>query len=304
VRAFSPVPVFVLAAYLVSALAACASIPRTLTEAKAVGDDFAFLDPGGLVYLTLDVPQSRPVLDLVSVGGIRGSQAAQALDMTATAAAAVYLSKEGRGFLLAARGRYPGSRLRFSLGLSPAWKKTRSETGGRYWRSGRDGLSVYVEPDYALISDGDPFPHTGGVRTPEGFAGFREGAALAGWVPDAEAPINRFLSGMQISLSVPADLLIFGVYPDAAPGAVGRFFARFRLELPSASHVSALASMISLVRSFIVNSDMAGEYGFSLVPLLFANPPVREDSSLILTTGSMDAGEIALLFNMFPVYSK
>jgi hypothetical protein len=118
---------------------------------------------------------------------------------------------------------------------------------------------------------------------------------------------------MLIALSIPADLLIFGVYPDTAgppvegtdaPKTADRFFARFYLELPSASHANALASMISLFRSSIANQDMAGEGVFPLVSLLFANVPVREDSSLILTTAGMNAGEIALLFNMFPVYSK
>ncbi|MDR2070887.1 MAG: hypothetical protein LBP81_05680 [Treponema sp.] len=311
-KPFFPVPALFLAAYLAAVLASCASVPRTLTEAEALGDGFAFLDPGGLVYLTLDVPKSRPILDRVSIGGIRGDQAAQALDMTDTAAAAVYPSEDGRAFLLAARGRYPSSRMRFSLGLSSSWKKTRSETGGRYWRSGRDGLSVYVEPRYALFSDGDPFPHTGGVKAPERFRELNEGAVLAGWIPDAESLIDRFLSGMGVPLSIPADLLIFGVYPDAAldaaePDAVNpgsRFFAKFRLELPSASHAGALVSMISLFRAFMVNSDMPGAGGFSLVPYLFANAPVREGSSLILTTAGMDAEKIALLFNMFSIYSK
>jgi hypothetical protein len=103
---------------------------------------------------------------------------------------------------------------------------------------------------------------------------------------------------------------MFGVYPDTAvSGETGagdsgpRFFAELRLELPSASHAGALVSMITLVRSFILR-DTAGEGGFLLAPLLFANAPVPDDSSLILRTAAMDAGEIALLFTMFSVYSR
>jgi hypothetical protein len=243
--------------------------------------------------------------------------AAQALDMTDTAAAAVYSSEDGRGFLLAAQGRYPNSRLRFSLGLSSSWKKTRSETGGRYWRSERDKLSVYVDPRYALLSGGDPFPHTGGVTPPERFRELGEGAVMAGWIPDAEPLINRFLSGMRIPLSIPADLLIFGVYAVSAGAEMelsaaeadivnpaSRFFARIRLELPSPSHASALVSMIALIRSYIVNPALTAEEGFSLVPFLFANVPIQDDSSLILRTAVMDAERIALLFNLFSLYSK
>jgi hypothetical protein len=296
---------------LVVMFASCASVPRTFTEAEASGDAFAFLDPGGLAYLAVDVPQARPFLDLVSLGGMTGNMAERALDMTDTAAAAFYSPEDERGFLLAARGRYPSSRLRFSLGISPAWKKTRSEGGGRYWRSGGDNLSVYVDPRYALISAGDPFPRTGGVTAPEPFGEFRPGAALAGWVPDAEARINQFLSGMRIPLWIPADLLVFGVYPAQAEqptgetdAAASRFFVKLRLELPSPSHAEALVSMIALIRAYIVTTDISGEGGFSLVPFLFANAPIRDDASLILTTAVMDAGEIALLFNMFSLYFK
>jgi hypothetical protein len=306
VKAFFPVPVRVLAASLIILLASCASVPKIVAEAEDAGGGFAFLDPGGLVYLTLDAPHSRPILDLVSIGGLGGGQMARALDMTDMVAAAFYPPEDGREFLLAARGCYPSSRLRFSLGLSSSWKKTRSEAGGRYWRSERDKLSVYVDPRYVLISGGDPFPRTGGAGAPKAFGEIGEGAVLAGWVPDAEPLIGRFLSGMQIPLLIPANLLVFGIYPaegDAAnPGS--RFFVRLRLELPSPGHAGALASMISLIRSYIVNPDLAGEEGFSLAPLLFANAPVQDDSSVILSTALMDAGEIALLFNMFPVYSK
>jgi hypothetical protein len=307
-----PVPLCILAASLIVLSASCASFPRTVAEAGAAGGGFAFLDPGGMVYLTLDVPQARPVLDRISLGGMTRRQAAQALDMTDTAVAAVYPPEDGRGFLLAARGRYPSSRLRFSLGLSSGWKKTRSETGGRYWRSEGDNLSVYVDPRYALLSGGggDPFPRTGGVTAPACFGELSEGAVLAGWVPDAESLVDRVLSGMQIPLSIPADLLVFGVYAasaDAEADAANpapRFFARVRLELPSPSHASAIVSMIALIRSYIVNPALADGGGFSLVSLLFANAPIQDDSSLILRTAVMDAEEIALLFNLFSVYSK
>jgi hypothetical protein len=306
VKSFFPVPACLLAAYLVAALASCASVPRTITEAEDAGGGFAFLDPGGLVYLTLDVPGSRPVLDRVSLGEIRMNRAAQALDMTDTAAAAIYPPQDGRGFLLAAQGRYPSSRLRFFLGVSSSWKKTRSETGGQYWRSEEDNLSVYVEPRYALISGGDPFPRAGGVAAPPRFRELREGAVLAGWVPNAGPLIDRFLYGMQIPLSIPADLLIFGVYAATMDSGdpSSHFFARIRLELPSASHAGALVSMISLLRSYIISQDLAEEGGLSLVPFLFANAPVQDDSSLILRTAVMDAERIALLFNMFSLYSK
>lgn len=298
-------PVCVLASSFIMLLASCATVPGTVAQAEDAGDAFAFLDPGGLVYVTLDAPQSRPILDRVSLGGIKGNQLAQALDMTDTAAAAFYSPEDGRGFLLAARGRYPSSRLRFSLGLSADWKKKRSETGGRYWRSEKDRLSVYVDSRYALISGGDPFPHTGGVAAPECFGEFSKGAVLAGWVPDAESLIGRFLADMAIPLLIPADLLVFGVYPAEGDAAnSGPFFAKLRLELPSPSHAGALMAMLAMVRSYFVNPDLPEAGGFPPAPLLFANVPIQDGSSLILRTDGMDAEKIALLFTAFPVYSK
>lgn len=295
--------VFVLAVLI---LGSCASVPRAVKEAEGAGDEFSLLDPGGLVYLSVNVPEARPILDLVSFGGVSGKQAAQMLDMTDNASAAVYPPDEGRDFLLAARGRFPSSRLRFSLGLSSSWKSARSETGGRYWRSGADNISIYVDAHNALISSGDPFPRTGGVAAPPRFGEIREGAALAGWVPDAAEAIDRLLSAFRIPLQIPADLLIFGVYPappdDAAYPPAARFFAGIRLELPSPSHVKALASMITLIRAFTAGSGLAEDGG--LIPVLFANPPDQDDSSLILRTDVMDAEGIALLFNMFSIYSN
>jgi hypothetical protein len=302
-------PVWVIPALSIFLLASCASTPKTLTEAEAAGGGFAFLDPGGLVYLAVDVPRSRPVLDLVSLGGVSGKEAAQILDLTDTAVAAVYPAGENRAFSLAARGRFPSSRLKFSLGLSSSWKKARSETGGRYWRSEGGNLSVYVDSRNALISTGDPFPRTGGAAPPPRFGEFQEDSVLTGWVPDAATPVNRFLAASGIPLEIPVDLFIFGIYPaeagetDAEAGTF-RYFAKFRLELPSPSHAEALVSMISLIRAFAVRPDSAVEGGFSLIPLLFANAPVRNDSSLIMRTAVIDPQGIALLFNMFSLYSK
>ncbi|MDR2246865.1 MAG: hypothetical protein LBE17_09430 [Treponema sp.] len=302
-------PGFILASSFIMLLASCAAVPESVARFEDAGDALAFLDPGGLVYLTLDAPQSRPILDRVSLGGITGNQLAQALDMTDTAAAAFYPPEDGRGFLLAARGRYPSSRLRFSLGLSAAWKKKRSGTGGRYWRSEKDGLSVYVDPRYVLISGGDPFPQTGGVAAPDCFGEFSEGAVLAGWVSDAESLMGRFLADMAIPLWIPADLLVFGVYPAGGDAAnPGPFFAKLRMELPSPSHAGALMAMLAMARPYFVNPDLpeAGGLppGLPLASLLFANAPIQDGSSLILRTDPMDAEKIALLFTAFSVYSR
>jgi hypothetical protein len=146
------------------------------------------------------------------------------------------------------------------------------------------------------------------VTPPERFDEIRDGAAIAGWVPDAAAVIDRFLAAYRIPLQIPADLLMFGVYPilpyeDAEPPAA-RFFVGIRLELPSPSHAKALVSMITLIRAFTSGAGTVGDGGRALIPILFGNTPIQDDSSLLLRTAIMDAEEIALLFNMFSIYSN
>jgi hypothetical protein len=86
----------------------------------------------------------------------------------------------------------------------------------------------------------------------------------------------------------------------------GRLYeAVLRIETPSVSQARALVSIISMVRSFMINGGPppAGS-PLALAAALFAMPPVQEGAVLIIRTGVMDEGEIALLFNMFAVYSN
>jgi hypothetical protein len=62
-----------------------------------------------------------------------------------------------------------------------------------------------------------------------------------------------------------------------------------------------------MVRVFTANAQSAEASPpggmAALLPILFANPPVQNGAFLNIRTAPMDAGEIALLFNLFSVYS-
>ena len=135
--------VFAILTVVILALASCASVPR-IEMSDDPRREFDILDAGGSVYFSVDVPASRPILDLVSFAGTSGSQAAQILDMTQTAVGAAYPPRSGRRYLLAARGRYPNSTIDFSLTFSPGWKKLKSDRGPRYWHSG--GFPCLLSP--------------------------------------------------------------------------------------------------------------------------------------------------------------
>jgi hypothetical protein len=239
-------------------------------------------------------------LDLSPLGERLGRQSAQILDATTAAAAAVYPQGESRRYLLAAQGRYPKGRANFSFTLSRDWKKAVSQKGKKYWRSKRQGISVFIDASSALVSDGDPYSLRGGVLAPQGYAELRQGAVIAGWLENAGPLINGVLASMEIPIQIPADQILFGIYPSQALTYGGTL----RLETPSASQARALVTMISMMRLF---ADQAGAPELEGAPglvmeLLLANPPVQDGSSLIITTNPMTAERIALLFTMFSVY--
>lgn len=289
-----PAPLLLIA---VLALASCASAPKTPAGS---GGAFASLDAGAAVYLWADIPAARPILDKSQFAGFDGRRSADLLDRTSAAAAAIYPPETGRRFMAAAWGRYPSFWAGMSFAFSPSWKRRRSASGGRYWYSARENLGVYLSARGALVSDGDPFPQGRGPEIPPALEGMREGAVFAGWIPDAAEPLKRFTAKLDLPIEIPADQLIFALYPAPEEGS---YQAALRLETPSATEARALGSMIGMIRLFLplLDSD-AGSPG-ALASALFANPPEVEGAALILTSAVLESGGVALLFNMFSIYS-
>jgi hypothetical protein len=278
----------------------CASGPKKAqapyTEEE---DDFAPIAPGGLVYFSIDVPRARPLLEKISLGGLSSVRNREALDRTESAVAAVYPEGSGRRFLAAARGSYPSSKAGLSFAFSRDWKKVRSGAGA-YWRSEKNKLSIALTNDRAYISDGEPLIAAPGTETPEGLEELRRDAVLAGWVNDAATPINQFIQSLALPLQIPAERLLFGIY------AAGdkRYDAVLNIATPSVSQARALVSIFSMARLFIANLDAEAGGPAALAFIFFANNPVQEGTSLIIRTGAMDEDGIALLLNMFSLYSN
>jgi hypothetical protein len=282
-------------------LVSCATSPKTQSEEG----EFAALAPGAAAYFSINVPQARPLLDIISLGGFSGKEAADFLDKTDFAVAAAYPPETGRSFLAAARGRYPSGRIGLSFAFSSAWKKHSSDTGGSYWRSERNGLSVFLNSRRALVSDGDPLVSPPGMEAPPGFTAFRRDALLAGWTDAGGASINQFLAMLEIPMQIPADRIFFGIY-DMPEGERGEDYEAFlRIETPSVSHARALAAIFSLTRIFMSGlTPEDGEDPLVLAAALFTYVPTQEDAALLLRTGSLKPQGIALLFNMLSLYSN
>jgi hypothetical protein len=175
----------------------------------------------------------------------------------------------------------------------------------------------------------DPFAPSPGTPGPEGFAEFRRGAALSLWVEEPAVPLNQFLDGLGLPLQIPAEQLLISLHPaprdeavqgaaspaapSADPGPVG-YEGHVRIKTPTATQARALVTLLSMARLFAANaagtaaearsadgSPPAGP--MALIPVLFAYPSVQDGAFLNIRTAPLDAGEIALLFSLFSLYS-
>jgi hypothetical protein len=278
-------------------LGSCASAPKTGPESDFPANEFSGLAGGGSIYITVDVPASRPILDLASLQGLSGSRNAEILDRTYTAQAALYPPGGKRSFLVTALGKYPKGQADLSFSFSRGWKKSRAPGGQRYWRSEQQGLSVYLDARQARLSDGEPFAAAGEVAVPADFPPLRAQAVLAGWLEDAADPINGFMVTLGLPLQIPAERALFAIYPAGG----GTYTVTLRLDTPSASQARALLSMVSMVRLFL--GSLPGEDGpASFLALMLASPPEQDDKALVLRSGVVEGRDIALLFTLFSVY--
>ncbi len=282
----------------------CASGPKNTAFYAPTSNEFDALAPGGTAYFYVDVPGMRPVLDRASLGNITGTQARDVLDMTDSSVIGVYPREDRRSFMVSAEGSYPSFRSSVSMTFSSAWKKIKSHTGAKYWRSEKQNLSMAVSSKKALLSDGDPFVTVPGAVAPEGFFELRQNAVMAGWVDNAGTPINKFLSDMGIPIQLPADRILFGFYkgPGPYPPENPLYEGVLYIEVPTVSQARAVIAIFGFARAMAVDIDDSD--AGRIIKSLLSNTPILDGTTIKLKTGIMNADGIALLFNMFPIYSK
>jgi hypothetical protein len=163
----------------------------------------------------------------------------------------------------------------------------------------------------ALVSNIDPLEEFPALVTPPGFSEFRKAYALAGWMPDPSESIAKFFDTLGIPLQIPAEKLFFGAVnvnaADQSHTEKDPWQLVFRLETQSAAFARSLISFFSVARLFVLRGTDAGFFTASpldAAALLFANLPEQDDDSLVIKTDSIGVDEIALLFQMFSIYSN
>jgi hypothetical protein len=301
-----------------------------------------------MTYVFIDVPEARPILDHVNIGGYSSAQIGEILDKTSFAVAALYSPESGRGIRAVAWGDYPKTRAGMAFSMSKEWKRRRSAAGKFYWYSSAHRLSLALGSDQAFAAvapaaargavpgtaeaaaqdaweavelAAGPFVQGPGIEIPEGFNTFRAGSCLALWMENPAGPLDRFLSALRIPLRIPAEQLMAGflelppdiqapgaVFGAAAPDPAGTLYEiKLRIKVPSETNARTLMTLFSTARIFISRAGNQGgtdQEMFELLSLLFTRPLEQEGAFLTLRSPPLDEEGIALLFNLFSVYSQ
>jgi len=292
--------------------ASCATSPKAGPVLENGAPDFSILPAGAVLYLWADVERAKPLLEAFSFEGLSGKDASGILERTDTALAAFYSENLSRRFFLAGWGTYPKFRAGTSMGFSKDWKKVKSDTGNRYWYSAGNNLGIALGSKLAYVSDGDPFAPAGGTSpAPQGFEEFRRTCVLSGWLNEPGDAMNRFISNLGIPIQIPAEDFFFGAVRMAADRAPWELVLKIRT--PSANHARSILSLFAFARIFVgralVPADETGEGSLFISPMeaaamLFANLPEQDEDFLTLRMGPLGEKQIALLFEMFSVYSN
>ncbi|MDR2343778.1 MAG: hypothetical protein LBD86_04515 [Spirochaetaceae bacterium] len=287
---------------LLLSFVSCASTGAVKKDVKT-GNEFAELPPGALTYIRFDVKPSRGLLDgFLTRHRLNTKTLKTFFDRTDTAVAAVYPKLAGesgtgtRRFLLAAYGKnYPAALSSFSLFFNPAWKKTRSVTGKKYWRSPKNGVSLFMQRDKARISDADPFFIEDGVETPVIFRIFSADADVSAWITKPDF-LDKALARMDIPITIPAT----GLFISASAHEKG-WKVDFRLETPGRAQARGLVSVLALVKNALDRAYIKDAGIAALARLLLSEPPSVDDNALILRCPAIPEATLAGLIASFSI---
>jgi len=276
------------------------------------------LDAGAQVYAIVDVGGSRPVLDTLTIQGIKDTQKKRFLDSTDSLALALSPSGGERLFQLAAWGKFSSAQGFFIFGFSKDWKKARNRPQQAYWYSKTGNMSVAFEPGQVYASQSktvlpgnipaSPFAASGGTEFPGDFPDFARGAVLSCWIENPGMFISRFIGEMGIPLNFPAEDLFIGLFPaeDLNSGKTNPpqlFNASVLIKTSSVTQAKSLARIIAIVRA--AKDNLSGDGAFPpILDFLLSADPVQDDRFVRITSGPVSPSGIALLINSISVYSK
>ena len=288
------------AAFISALLLSCQSAPRAV-DAMLEKAGLLPLDGGASFYIMADAKQMRPILERLPIEELNNSQTKQMLDRTSYLAAALFPKESGRRFQLAAWGNYPGSQAGLALAASKDWEKRRSRSGGSYWYSRSNRLSLAIGSRQAFAAASltdepfDPVSTTAGVEVPEGFAAFRKDAEgnnspFSCWLETPNTAISRIMNDLGVPMRFPVQKLFISLLP----AREGKHEAVIRLQFENASHARAMVAVLNMVSGLFPKDT-----SLLFISILFANPAVLNGSSVDIKSAALTENEVVNLLGTF-----
>jgi hypothetical protein len=263
--------------------------------------------PGADLYITADVPSTRPILEGLMLVGLTGAEIKDFLDISDTLTVSIFRRTTSPYFYAAASGKFPSARSGLFFSNSKDWERKQSASGIPYWYSQGSRLSVFLDSKNAYLSDGDPFVPPPGAESPAALAELRNGAVLSGWLENPASAINKIVAAFGVPIEIPAERLVFAVYPVVntanKTAKASDYTAVMRLETPSPTQAKALVRIFTMAKIGMALADFSQHQDMeTLARAFFSDNPVEDGNALVLKTSVMNGRDIALLFNTISVY--
>jgi len=271
-------------------------------EIIVYGEGLVPLDSGAFVYVFADTKLMRPIIDIVPVNQLKSRQAAQVIDRTEIAIAALFTSDTGRFFQVVGFGSYPKLIVNIALAIDKNWKYLFSGND-HYWYSDKDRLSVSLESEEVYIVQWrrtrmKAAYEEPGVIMPEGFIAFRnrsgEPAPLSLWLENQNSIIDRMLSGEGITINLPIERLYLNLYPIEDK----LFMAELLLKTERPFYPVEFEMTHSPIETDSGESDSV------LQTVFFSNPPVLNDRNIEFRSVILSEEEIGSLLKVVMKYWK
>ena len=272
------------------------SVPNPFTE----DINHLPLDKGALVYLFINVPEARPLLELLPIEELKTTQVRQMIDRTNIAMVAFFPEESNRRFQITSRGNYPKSGADMMLSLNKDWKKQRYAINNTYWHSGKDKLSIAMTTRQAYIAawtndtPADPFAAAPGIEIPDGFNDFRKGtgAFLSCWVENPGPVFSQALEKAGVPIRFPVQQLFVNVNSAADK----KYEATIRLQFENAIHARGVSAILSLAGAFSSDDPIA--------KLFLSNPPVLNGRNLDIKTAALSESDILQILKIVRGFSR
>ncbi|MDR2659257.1 MAG: hypothetical protein LBC27_04630 [Spirochaetaceae bacterium] len=290
---------------LILLFSACAT-SKGAQDGVVIHNIFADMPPGALLYARIDVEPSRKLVDeVLTYYKLNVKTIKTFFDRTNEVVIAVYNGQtkvaeapERRFLLIGYGNNYPAGLSSFSFFFNPAWRKIKSITGKKYWKSSKNGLSLFMQKNKTHISDTDPFFIEDNVEAPESFTVFSEGSCISAWLTNI-SPLNKALERIDMPITIPANAVFIAAFQQGENWSLV-----LRVETPGTAQARGLVSVLSMLRAALAGNYIRDERAAAFARLLLSEPPQIDGAAFVLKSPPLSQTELAGLIASLLIYLK